>query len=201
MTILISPHLPDNWYQYTPTVDVGANPYHVDITVVVAPNNHVLRKQDVMANVKLAHALEQEKSHQQSVQFSSLTMLVLTESTLYWLNLTWNLSTPNKRALLLGCINNWANEVRPGTGNGTSQNSTASKSQTGRKSYPPSSTVPSLTTEATSVSSAASNRALAYREIPVPAVTGFPHSEDEDNTQDPAAEDVNSTLLPTTLPV
>ncbi|KAI6128900.1 hypothetical protein EDD16DRAFT_1701501 [Pisolithus croceorrhizus] len=180
--------------------DVGADPYHVDIRVVVAPNNRVLRRQNAIANVETAHALEQEKTHQRSVHFSSLTMLVLTESTLYWLNLTWNLSMLNKKTLLLGHINNWANEVRPSIGAGTSQNSAASNSQTGGKSYPPSSTVPSLTTNATSVSSEASSAVPAYRETPVPALTGFPCPEDEDDAQDPA-EDVDSTLLPCTLPV
>ncbi|KAL4068758.1 hypothetical protein V8B97DRAFT_2024679 [Scleroderma yunnanense] len=34
-------------------------------------------------------------------------MLLLTESTLYWVNLHWNISTPNRRAVLVGCINNW----------------------------------------------------------------------------------------------
>ncbi|KAI6118058.1 hypothetical protein F5141DRAFT_1211888 [Pisolithus sp. B1] len=164
-----------------------------------------------MANVETAHALEQEKTHQRSVHVSSLTMLVLTELTLYWLNLTWNLSMPNKKALLLGHVNNWANEVRPSIGAGTSQNSTASNSQTGGKSYLLSSTVPSLTTNATSVTSEASSAVPAYRETLVPALTGFPHpededdtqaitAEDEDNAQDPA-EDVNSTPLPHALPV
>ncbi|KAI6118442.1 hypothetical protein F5141DRAFT_1212365 [Pisolithus sp. B1] len=127
-------------------------------------------------------------------------MLVLTESTLYWLNLTWNLSMLNKKALLLGHVNNWVNEVRPSISAGTSQNSAASDSQTGRKSYLPSSTVPSLTTNMTSVTSEASSAVPAYRETPVPALTGFPHPEDEDDAQDPA-EDVNSTALPCALPV
>ncbi|KAI6094744.1 hypothetical protein F5141DRAFT_1069121 [Pisolithus sp. B1] len=191
--------------------DLGADPYHVNIRVVISPSNHVLRRQNAMANVEMACALEQEKTHQRSIHVSSLTMLVLTELTLYWLNLTWNLSTLNKKALLLGHVNNWANEVRPSIGAGTSQNSAASDSQTGRKSYLPSSTVPSLTTNMTSVTSEASSTVPAYRETPVPALTVFPHPEDEDNTQaiaaedednaqDPA-EDVDSTLLPHALPV
>ncbi|KAI6029781.1 hypothetical protein PISMIDRAFT_23988, partial [Pisolithus microcarpus 441] len=154
-----------------------------------------------MADVELTRVPGQEKSHQRSVDFPSLTMLVLTESTLYWLNLTWNLSTPNKRALLLGRVNNWANEVRPGVGSCTPQNSAASDSQTGGKSYPPSSTVPSLTTKATSVNSAASDAARSYRETSAPRVIGFPDPGDEGDAQDPAAEDVDSTPNPIALPV
>ncbi|KAI6100514.1 hypothetical protein F5141DRAFT_1066118 [Pisolithus sp. B1] len=169
--------------------DMGANPCHVNIRVVVAPSNHVLRRQNAMANVEMACALEQEKTHQRSIHVSSLTMLVLTELTLYWLNLTWNLTMPNKKALLLGCVNNWANKVKPSVSAGTSQNSAASASQTGGKSYPLSSTVPSLTTNVTSVTSEASSAVPAYRETPVPALTGFPHPEDEDDTQAIAAED------------
>ncbi|KAI6126539.1 hypothetical protein F5141DRAFT_1060285 [Pisolithus sp. B1] len=193
--------------------DVDANPYHMDITAVVpvvtqrdklslsSGSNRALRRQYVMGDVEPTCALEKEKLHQQSAAFSSLMMLVLTKSTLYWLNLTWNCSMPNKRALLLSHVNNWANEVRPSISSSTPQNSAASDSQTGGKSHPPSSTVPSLTTKATSVSSAASAIAPAYRETMAPAVIAFPQSEDEGDAQDPAVEDVNSTPVPTTLPV
>ncbi|KAI6112329.1 hypothetical protein EV401DRAFT_2074806 [Pisolithus croceorrhizus] len=155
-------------------VDVGADPYHEESTAVVAPavivqgdkpslsgsNSHALRRQNAMADVELTRVPGQEKSHQRSVDFPSLTIM------------------PNKRALLLGRVNNWANEVRPGVGSCTPQNSAASDSQTGGKSYPPSSTVPSLTTKATSVNSAASDAART-----------------------PAAEDVDSTPNPIALPV
>ncbi|KAI6017638.1 hypothetical protein PISMIDRAFT_18306 [Pisolithus microcarpus 441] len=136
-----------------------------------------------MGDVEPTRALEKEKSHQQSPDFSSLMI------------------TPNKRALLLGRINNWANEVRPSIGSSTPQNSAASDSQTGGKSHPPSSTIPSLTTKATSVSSAASAIAPAYRETAAPAVIASPQSEDEGDVQDPAVEDANSMPVPTTLPV
>ncbi|KAI6018554.1 hypothetical protein PISMIDRAFT_20205 [Pisolithus microcarpus 441] len=118
------------------------------------------------------------------------------ESTLYWLNLTWKLSTPNKKALLLGHVNSWVNEVRPSVGCGT-----ASDSQFGGKSYPPSSTVPSLMTKATSISSVASDATLAYRDTPVPPIISFPDSEDEGDAQDITAEDVDGRQVTTTLPV
>ncbi|KAI6110927.1 hypothetical protein EDD16DRAFT_1710592 [Pisolithus croceorrhizus] len=178
-------------------VDVGADPYHEESTAVVAPavivqgdkpslsgsNSRALRRQNAMADVELTRVPGQEKSHQRSVDFPSLTI------------------TPNKRALLLGRINNWANEVRPGVGSCTPQNSAASDSQTGGKSYPPSSTVPSLTTKATSVNSAASDAARSYRETSAPRVIGFPDPGDEGDAQDPAAEDVDSTPNPIALPV
>ncbi|KAI6000460.1 hypothetical protein EDD15DRAFT_2193093 [Pisolithus albus] len=110
-----------------------------------------------MSEVELTHAPEREKSHQ---------------------------CMPNRRALLLGCVNNWANEVRPSASNNTPQNSAASDSQTGGKSYPPSSTVPSLTTKATSVSSATSDVAPEYRRTPAPVSNGSPVDEDKDGTQD-----------------
>ncbi|KAI6123031.1 hypothetical protein EDD16DRAFT_705173 [Pisolithus croceorrhizus] len=169
-------------------VDMGADPYHEESTAVVAPavivqgdkpslsgsNSRALRRQNTMADVELTRVLGQEKSHQR---------------------------TPNKRALLLGRVNNWANEVRPGVGSCTPQNSAASDSQTGGKSYPPSSTVPSLTTKATSVNSAASDAAWSYRETSAPRVIGFPDPGDEGDAQDPAAEDVDSTPNPIALPV
>ncbi|KAI6107130.1 hypothetical protein EDD16DRAFT_1712631 [Pisolithus croceorrhizus] len=170
-------------------VDVGADPYHEESTAVVAPavivqgdkpslsgsNSRALRRQNTMADVELTRVPGQEKSHQRSVDFPSLMI------------------TPNKRALLLGRINNWANEVRPGVGSCTPQNSAASDSQTGGKSYPPSSTVPSLTTKATSVNSAASDAARSYRETSAPRMRAMHRT--------PAAEDIDSTPNPIALPV
>ncbi|KAI6126327.1 hypothetical protein EDD16DRAFT_1516790 [Pisolithus croceorrhizus] len=69
-----------------------------------------------------------------------------------------------------------------GTANGTPQNSATSDSQTGQGSHPPSSTVPSMMTKATSISSTASNVAPAYRKTPM----SF-SDEDKDGTQEPTA--------------
>ncbi|KAI6140862.1 hypothetical protein BKA82DRAFT_34390 [Pisolithus tinctorius] len=81
-------------------------------------------------------------------------LLLLTESTLFWLNLTWNVSTPNNRTLLAGRIKSWASSIAP-VGNGTPHNSVTSGSQVQTDGMPnlPPSTVPSLTTKATSISS------------------------------------------------
>ena len=82
-------------------------------------------------------------------------MLLLTESTLHWLNLIWNISaTWNRRTVLRGRVTNWIDDVVPDSGNGTPQNSAASDHST---RYPPSSTIPSLTSKVTSASSAASD--------------------------------------------
>ncbi|KAI6146852.1 hypothetical protein BKA82DRAFT_32086 [Pisolithus tinctorius] len=100
-----------------------------------------------------AHAPNLGKS-QYVVLFPCMMLLLLTELTLFWLNLTWNISTPNNRTLLAGCIKSWASSIAP-VGNGTPCNSVTSGSQVqtdGTPNLPPS-TVPSLTTKATSVSS------------------------------------------------
>jgi len=82
-------------------------------------------------------------------------MLLLTESTLHRLNLIWNISaTQNRRTVLCGRVTNWIDDVEPDSGNGTPQNLAASNHST---HYPPSSTIPSLTSKVTSASSAASN--------------------------------------------
>ena len=62
---------------------------------------------------------EQESTHVQQglealfhllcVLFGLLIMLLLTESTLYWLNRIWTPRPPNKKARLLGRINCWSN--------------------------------------------------------------------------------------------
>ncbi|KIN94064.1 hypothetical protein M404DRAFT_35437 [Pisolithus tinctorius Marx 270] len=81
-------------------------------------------------------------------------LLLLTELTLFWLNLTWNVSTLNNRTLLAGRIKSWASSIAP-VGNGTPCNSVTLGSQVqtdGTPNLPPS-TVPSLTTKATSISS------------------------------------------------
>ncbi|KAI5999821.1 hypothetical protein F5J12DRAFT_895067 [Pisolithus orientalis] len=81
-------------------------------------------------------------------------LLLLTESTLFWLNLTWNVSAPNNRTLLAGHVKSWASSVAP-VGNGTPHNSVTLGSQVQTDGMPnlPHSTVSSLTTKATSVSS------------------------------------------------
>ena len=38
-------------------------------------------------------------------------LLLLTKSTLYWLNLTWDASTPRNNTALAGRVKNWANFV------------------------------------------------------------------------------------------
>ncbi|KAI6009454.1 hypothetical protein F5J12DRAFT_781995 [Pisolithus orientalis] len=73
------------------------------------------------------------------VLFPCTMLLLLTESTVFWLNLTWN---------------SWASGSAP-VGNGTPHNSVTLGSQVQTNGIPnlPPSTVPSLTTKATSVSS------------------------------------------------
>ncbi|KAL4066341.1 hypothetical protein V8B97DRAFT_2025491 [Scleroderma yunnanense] len=73
----------------------------------------------------------------------------------------------SRRADLVGCINNWANDVRPSAGNSTSMNFTTSNSQTHGMSHVLSSTTPSLITKATSVSSAAFEATPAYKKTPM----------------------------------
>ncbi|KAI6141332.1 hypothetical protein BKA82DRAFT_28774 [Pisolithus tinctorius] len=123
-------------------------------------------------------------------------LLLLTELTLFWLNLTWNVSTPNNRTLLAGRIKSWASGVTP-VGNGTPCNSVTLGSQVqtdGTPNLPPS-TVPSLTTKATSVSSeisvaeddqehATPQESTKHHMISnnVPAVA---HNEDEHYFRDP----------------
>ncbi|KAI6114260.1 hypothetical protein F5141DRAFT_1062723 [Pisolithus sp. B1] len=179
-------------------VDVEANTHcHVDTDLAVCPsriqrdkaplsggNHHMLTRQNAMRDVELTCALEQEKSHQQFI-IDCLRMLLLTESTLHWLNLIWNHSTPNRKAFLLGHINNWANEVSLGASNNNCQNSAASNSQTSGKSYLPSSTVPSLMSKVTSVSSVTSDAAPAYRKTPMPVLNGSSGNENKDGMQDP----------------
>ncbi|KIN97259.1 hypothetical protein M404DRAFT_32479 [Pisolithus tinctorius Marx 270] len=81
-------------------------------------------------------------------------LLLLTELTLFWLNLTWNVSALNNRTLLAGHVKSWASGVAP-VGNGTPHNSVTLGSQVQTDGMPnlPPSTVPSLTTKATSISS------------------------------------------------
>ncbi|KAI6021336.1 hypothetical protein BKA83DRAFT_116377 [Pisolithus microcarpus] len=117
-----------------------------------------------------------EKQANDFKSISSLMMLLLTESTLYWLNLIWNLNAPNRRAFLLGHVNNWANK-----------NSAASDSQTGGKSHLLSSTVPSLMTKVMSVSSATSDAAPAYRRTPMPVLNGSLDDENKNSMQDSTA--------------
>jgi len=88
-------------------------------------------------------------------------LLLLTESTLYWLNLTWDASTPRNNTALAGCVKNWANFVATVGNTGTPQSSVSSN-LSAHVSRPPSSMVPSLMTNATSVSSVVSDTASSY---------------------------------------
>ncbi|KIN94160.1 hypothetical protein M404DRAFT_35342 [Pisolithus tinctorius Marx 270] len=130
------------------------------------------------------------------VLFPCTMLLLLTESTLFWLNLTWNVSALNNRTLLAGHVKSWASSVTP-VGNGTPRNSVTSGSQVqtdGTPNLPPS-TVPSLTTKATSVSSEISiaeddqehtmpqestERHMISNDVPAAA-----HDEDEHYFRDP----------------
>ena len=98
--------------------------------------------------------------HQLCMLFGLLIMLLLTKSTLYWLNHIWTPRPPNQRALLLGHINNWTNEVKD-DGDGTPPNMLTSNFLTSGTADPPSSTAPSAMTKATTVSSATSGVAAA----------------------------------------
>ena len=119
----------------------------------------------------------QNKNRRQSGGYFSIPMLLLTESTLYWLNLTWNISTPNKRTALAGRVKNWANSVDRSEGNGTPQNTVTSDCSTRGMSHAPSSTTPSLSTKATSISSAAPP---VYKKTPTPVSGGLPDAQDEE---------------------
>ncbi|KAI6009256.1 hypothetical protein BKA83DRAFT_4133609 [Pisolithus microcarpus] len=142
-------------------VDMEVNTHHVDTNLTGCPLDIWGEKTPLSGGNR--HALRRQNA-----------------LTLYWLNLIWNLSMPKRRAFLLGRVNNWANEVQPSTSNVTPQNSTASDSQTGGKSHPPSSTMPSLTTKATSVSSAISDAAPAYRRTPIPVLNTSLDDENND---------------------
>ena len=98
--------------------------------------------------------------HQLCMLFGLLIMLLLTESTLYWLNRIQTPRPPNQRALLLGRINNWVNEVEDDS-DGTPPNMLTSNFLTSGTANPPSSTTPSAMTKATTVSSATSGVAAA----------------------------------------
>ncbi|KAI6139092.1 hypothetical protein BKA82DRAFT_24595 [Pisolithus tinctorius] len=92
---------------------------------------------------------------------------------------------PNRRALLLGRINKWANDVGPSSGNNSPQNSVPSDSHSNSTPHPPSSTVPSLTTNATSVSSAASDTIPVYGRTPSINPSGLlTHDKSGDNDKD-----------------
>ncbi|KIM60853.1 hypothetical protein SCLCIDRAFT_26361 [Scleroderma citrinum Foug A] len=115
--------------------------------------------------------------HQLCMLFGLLIMLLLTESTLYWLNRIWTPRAPNQRALLLGHINNWMNEVED-DGDGTPPNMLTSNSLTSGTADPPSSTVPSAMTKATTVSSATSGVAAAGK---VTQHAAHPINQEESN--------------------
>jgi len=153
-------------------------------------NTHALKRHNAMATLADVAVEEQESAcvqqelevlfHQLCVLFGLLIMLLLTESTLYWLNRIWTPRPPNKRALLLGRINNWWDEVKVNDGEGTPPNTLASNSLTSGTADPPSSTAPSLMTKATTVSSAASGVAAAGK-------VALIHDEDKGNAQPSAA--------------
>ena len=145
-------------------------------------NIRALKRHNAMATLADVAVEEQESArvqkqlevllHQLCVLFGLLIMLLLTESTLYWLNRIWTPRPPNKRALLFGRVNNWSNEVEADNGDGTPPNTLASNSQTSSGTPdPPSSTAPSSMTKATTVSSAASD-AQYCASLPVQKVAG-----------------------------
>lgn len=135
-------------------------------------NIRPLKRHNAMATLADVAVEEQESTRVQQglealfhllcVLFGLLIMLLLTESTLYWLNRIWTPRPPNKKARLLGRINNWTNKVGDESGDdgddgdGIPPNTLASNSLTGETADPPSSTAPSSMTKATTVSSAAS---------------------------------------------
>lgn len=135
-------------------------------------NVRPLKRHNAMATLADVAVEEQESArvqeelkvllHQLCVLFGlSIMLLLLTESTLYWLNRISTPRPPNKRARLLSHINNWSNEVEVDDGDGTPPNTLASNSLTSETTYPPSSAAPSSTTIATTVSSAKSVRKVA----------------------------------------
>ncbi|KIM61891.1 hypothetical protein SCLCIDRAFT_25549 [Scleroderma citrinum Foug A] len=101
-------------------------------------NIRALKRHNAMATLADVAVEEQESArvqkqlevllHQLCVLFGLLIMLLLTESTLYWLNRIWTPRPPNKRALLFGRVNNWSNEVEADNGDGTPPNTLASNS-------------------------------------------------------------------------
>ena len=140
-------------------------------------NVYLLKRHNAMAMLadvvaveeqELAHVQEELKMllHQLCVLFGLLIMLLLlTKSTLYWLNHILTPRPPNKRAWLLSHINNWLNEVEVGDGDGTPPNMLTSNSLTSEMTYPPFSAVPSLTTIATTVSLAISVQKVADKHL------------------------------------
>ena len=102
-----------------------------------------------------------------SGMFVLLTMLLLTESTLYWLDLVWNIGAPNRRTLLRRRVNNWANTVTRGST--PSQKSDTTTQVNG-------SSIPSLTTNTTTLSSATSD--ATHKKAPV--LSGLPNNQIED---------------------
>ena len=90
-------------------------------------------------------------------------MLLLTESTLYWLNLIWNIGAPNRRTLLHCRVNNWANAVTHGSTPSQKSDSTTQVDE---------SSIPSLTTDITAHSLATSE--TTHKNAPV--LSGLPNS-------------------------
>ncbi|KIJ11314.1 hypothetical protein PAXINDRAFT_157348 [Paxillus involutus ATCC 200175] len=103
------------------------------------------------------------------------TMLILTESTLYFLNHTWNIRT-NKKASLAGKINNWASVVEASSKGGSSQGpgSTLVQSTSTNSNVP----LPSTQTRTTS--------SIHTKFHPVPDVNvagGFDEDEQDDSQE------------------
>ena len=115
-----------------------------------------------VAEQSATRALEEEICI--SGTFVLSTMLLLTESTLYWLNLIWNIGAPNRRTLLRRRVNNWANTVTRGST--PSQKSDSTSTQVDESS------IPSLTTDTTAHSSATSE--TTHKNAPV--LSGLPNS-------------------------
>ncbi|KAL4072697.1 hypothetical protein V8B97DRAFT_2023439 [Scleroderma yunnanense] len=130
-------------------------------------------------------------------------MLLLTESTIYWLNLTSN----NKANKLVNHVKNWVNIIVT-AGNGTLSNSVALDLQSEQTPNPPSSTIPSLTTKATSVSSSVSNIDAVYkkthRELVVSTTITHANPESDDKFDQSIFKVAYTTSLPqavsTTIP-
>ncbi|KAL4068686.1 hypothetical protein V8B97DRAFT_2024630 [Scleroderma yunnanense] len=103
-------------------------------------NIHALKRYSAMAMLDNVAVEDQQSTyvqqqpevlfHQLCMLFGLLIMLLLTESTLYWLNHIWTPIPSNKRALLLGCINSWTNEVKVNDSDGTPPNTLTSNSLT-----------------------------------------------------------------------
>jgi len=90
-------------------------------------------------------------------------MLLLTESTLYWLDLIWNIGALNRRTLLHRHVNNWANTVTCGSTPSQKSDSTTQVDE---------SSIPSLTTDTTAHSSVTSE--TTHKNAPV--LSGLPNS-------------------------